>query len=149
METSLCFYYIKQVFHVIFYFCFLWYFTFAFCGILLLLFVAFYFCFLWCCQTYPCYERREREMGSWFKSSKGSKVEGFGFVEKYLGKNLEGMNKGVTFAKKEWMMTYLNQFHKEAVERKLRKIAESMKSPMNSFDAANYMKRNFEMAKSM
>ena len=40
-------------------------------------------------------------------------------------------------------MTYLNQFHKEAVERKLRKIAESMKSPMNSVDAANYMKRNF------
>ena len=28
-------------------FSFLWYFTFAFCGILLLLFVAFYFCFLW------------------------------------------------------------------------------------------------------
>ena len=46
-------------------------------------------------------------------------------------------------------MKYLNQFHKEAVERKLRKIAESMKSPMNSLDAANYMKRNFEMAKSM
>ena len=43
-------------------------------------------------------------------------------------------------------MTYLNQFHKEAVERKLRKIAESMKSPMNSFDAANYMRRNLEMA---
>ncbi len=46
-------------------------------------------------------------------------------------------------------MTYLNQFHKEAVERKLRKIAESMKSPMNSIDAANYMKRNFEIAKAM
>ena len=43
-------------------------------------------------------------------------------------------------------MTYLNQFHKEAVERKLQKIAESMKSPV---DAANYMKRNFEMAKKM
>lgn len=43
-------------------------------------------------------------------------------------------------------MTYLNQFHKEAVERKLRKIAESMKSPMNSVDAANYMRRNLEMA---
>ena len=41
-------------------------------------------------------------------------------------------------------MTYLNQFHKEAVERKLRKIAESMKSPMNSIDAANYMRRNLE-----
>ena len=29
-------------------------------------------------------------------------------------------------------MTYLNQFHKEAVERKLRKIAESLKSPMST-----------------
>ncbi len=48
-----------------------------------------------------------------------------------------------------WIMTYLNQFHREAVERKLRKIVESMKSPMNSVDAANYMKRNFEMAKNM
>ena len=47
------------------------------------------------------------------------------------------------------MMTYLNQFHKEAVERKLRKIAESVKSPMNSVDAANYMKHNFEIAKAM
>ncbi len=28
--------------------------------------------------------------------------------------------------------------------RKLRKIAESMKSPMNSADAANYMRRNLE-----
>ena len=46
-------------------------------------------------------------------------------------------------------MIFLNQFHKEAVERKMRKIAESMKSPMNSIDAANYMKSNFEMAKNM
>ena len=46
-------------------------------------------------------------------------------------------------------MTYLNQFHKEAVERKLRKIEESMKSPMNSLDAANYMKHNLEIAKQM
>lgn len=46
-------------------------------------------------------------------------------------------------------MKYLNQFHKESVERKLQKIAESMKSPMNSVDAANYMKHNFEMAKKM
>ena len=46
-------------------------------------------------------------------------------------------------------MTYLNQFHKEAVERKLRKIEESMKSPMDSVEASNYMKRNFEMAKAM
>ena len=46
-------------------------------------------------------------------------------------------------------MTYLNQFHKEAVERKLRKIAKSMSSPMNSVEAAKYMKRNFELAKAM
>ncbi len=38
---------------------------------------------------------------------------------------------------------------KEAVLRKLRKIAESMKSPMNSADAANYMRRNLEAAKKM
>ena len=44
-------------------------------------------------------------------------------------------------------MTFLNQFHKEAVERKLRKIEESMRSPMNSIDAANYMRRNLELAK--
>lgn len=46
-------------------------------------------------------------------------------------------------------MTYLNQFHKESMERKLHKIEESAKSPMNSVEAANYMKRNFEMAKEM
>ena len=46
-------------------------------------------------------------------------------------------------------MTYLNQFHKEAVERKLRKIEESMKSPMNSADAVNYMKHNVELASHM
>jgi len=46
-------------------------------------------------------------------------------------------------------MTYLNQFHKEAVERKLRKIVESMKSPMNSKDFADYMRRNLELAKQM
>ena len=38
---------------------------------------------------------------------------------------------------------------KEAVLRKLRKIAESMKSPMNSADATNYMRRNLEAAKKM
>lgn len=43
-------------------------------------------------------------------------------------------------------MTYLNQFHKQASERKMRKIAESKLSPMNSVDAANYMKRNVEKA---
>jgi hypothetical protein len=46
-------------------------------------------------------------------------------------------------------MTYLNQFHKESTERKLRKIAESELSPMSSEDAANYMKQNFELAKAM
>ena len=46
-------------------------------------------------------------------------------------------------------MTYLNQFHKEVMERTMRKILEFKKSPMNSVDAANYMKRNFEMAKAM
>jgi hypothetical protein len=46
-------------------------------------------------------------------------------------------------------MTYLNQFHKEAVERKLRKIAESSKTPMDPIEAAKYMWRNFEMAKKM
>ena len=46
-------------------------------------------------------------------------------------------------------MTYLNQFHKEAVERKIRKITELRKLPMNPVDAANYMKRNLEMAKAI
>ena len=46
-------------------------------------------------------------------------------------------------------MIYLNQFHKEAVERKIRKITELKKSPMNSVDAANYMKKNVELAKQM
>jgi hypothetical protein len=31
----------------------------------------------------------------------------------------------------------------------MRKIAESQKSPMSSADAANYMKRNLELAKQM
>jgi hypothetical protein len=46
-------------------------------------------------------------------------------------------------------MTYLNPFHKEATERKIRKIDESSRSPMNSEDAANYMKQNYEAAKAM
>ena len=46
-------------------------------------------------------------------------------------------------------MTYLNLFHKEAMERTMKKISEFKKSPMNSKDFADYMKRNFEMAKSM
>ena len=33
--------------------------------------------------------------------------------------------------------------------RKMRKIAESQQSPMNSADFANYMKRNLERAKQM
>ena len=35
-------------------------------------------------------------------------------------------------------MTYFNQFHKVSSERKMRKIAESKQSPMNSIDAAKY-----------
>ena len=46
-------------------------------------------------------------------------------------------------------MTYLNQFHKEATERKIRKIEESSKSPMSSEDFAKYMKHNVELAKKM
>ena len=46
-------------------------------------------------------------------------------------------------------MTFLNQFHKEATERKMRKIAESQQSPMSSADFANYMKHNLELAKHM
>ena len=46
-------------------------------------------------------------------------------------------------------MKYLNQFHKEATERKIRKIAESKLSPTNSVDAVNYMKRNVEIASHM
>ncbi len=46
-------------------------------------------------------------------------------------------------------MTYLNQFHKNSVERKMKKLAEYKKSPMNSTDAAAYMKRNFKKAKQM
>ena len=46
-------------------------------------------------------------------------------------------------------MTFINKFHKEVTERKIKKIAESLKSPMNSSDFAEYMKRNLAMAKSM
>ncbi len=46
-------------------------------------------------------------------------------------------------------MTYFNQFHKEASERKMRKLEESRQSPMNSAAAANYMKRNVEIANRM
>ena len=46
-------------------------------------------------------------------------------------------------------MTFFNQFHKEATERKMRKIAESQKLPMSSRDFAEYMKKNLETAKQM
>ena len=46
-------------------------------------------------------------------------------------------------------MKYLNQFHKEAMERTMKKIAESSKTPMDPIEAAKYMWRNFEMAKKM
>ena len=46
-------------------------------------------------------------------------------------------------------MTFFNQFHKEAMERTMKKIEESEKSPMNSKDFADYMRRNLEMAKTM
>ena len=44
-------------------------------------------------------------------------------------------------------MTFLNQFHKEAMERTMRKIEESEKFPMSSKDFADYMRRNLEQAK--
>ncbi len=46
-------------------------------------------------------------------------------------------------------MTFLNQFHKEVTERKIRKITASQQSPISSKDFAQYMKRNLEMAASM
>ena len=47
------------------------------------------------------------------------------------------------------MMKYLNQFHKEAMERTMKKIAEASKNPMDPAEAAKYMWRNFELAKKM
>ena len=46
-------------------------------------------------------------------------------------------------------MTFLNQFHKEVTERKMRKIAASQQSPMSSSELAQYMNRNFEIASKM
>ncbi len=46
-------------------------------------------------------------------------------------------------------MTYLNQFHKEVTERKIRKIAVSQQSPMSSSDFVQYMKHNVEIATKM
>ncbi len=45
-------------------------------------------------------------------------------------------------------MTYFNQFHKEASERKMRKIEESRQSPMNynfSFSSSNRSFLNCDM----
>ena len=46
-------------------------------------------------------------------------------------------------------MTFLNQFHKEVTERKIRKIIASQQSPMSPSDFAQYMKRNVEIANKM
>lgn len=46
-------------------------------------------------------------------------------------------------------MTFLNQFHKEAMERKIRKIEESKRSSMSSEEAAAYMWRNYKKALEM
>ena len=46
-------------------------------------------------------------------------------------------------------MTFLNQFHKDAMERTMKKIEESKKFPMSSKDFADYMRRNLEQAKKM
>ena len=46
-------------------------------------------------------------------------------------------------------MIFLNQFHKEVTERKIRKIIASQQSPINSSDFAQYMKLNLEIANRM
>ena len=46
-------------------------------------------------------------------------------------------------------MKYLNQFHKESSERKLKKIAESQKHPMTPEEISAYLWSNFEKAKCM
>lgn len=46
-------------------------------------------------------------------------------------------------------MKYLNQFHKESSERKLKKIAESQKHPMSPGEIMAYLWSNFERAKRM
>ena len=46
-------------------------------------------------------------------------------------------------------MTYLNQFHKEVTERKMRKISESQQLQISSNDFADYMRKNLEKAKQM
>ena len=46
-------------------------------------------------------------------------------------------------------MIFLNKFHKEVTERKIRKILASQQSPMSSADFAKYMKRNLALAMQM
>ncbi len=46
-------------------------------------------------------------------------------------------------------MAYFNQFHKEASERKMRKIAEWEQSPMNSRGFLRYMFLYLEQAEMM
>ena len=46
-------------------------------------------------------------------------------------------------------MNYLNQFHKDATERKILITNELRKLPINSVDAANDMRWNLEIAKSL
>ena len=46
-------------------------------------------------------------------------------------------------------MKFLNQFHKEAMERTMKKIEESKKSSMSSEDFAEYMWRNYNKALKM
>jgi hypothetical protein len=46
-------------------------------------------------------------------------------------------------------MKYLNQFHKEAMERTIRKIRDAEKDPMSPRDFVAYMWRNYRMALEM
>ena len=49
----------------------------------------------------------------------------------------------------QWIMTYLNKFHKEVTERKKRKIAASQQLQTSLADFAEYMKHNLALAKAM
>ena len=46
-------------------------------------------------------------------------------------------------------MKFLNQFHKEAMERTIRKIKESERSPMSAKEFVAYMWRNYHKALEM
>jgi hypothetical protein len=59
------------------------------------------------------------------------------------------LNFAAEATKERRIMTFLNQFHKEVTERKMRKIAASQQSPISSSDFAQYMKRNVEIASKM